>query len=176
MAQSKNPRICLRLFSCHSRRESAFALALALAVAVQSPLHLHLPLQCSCLFPCLGLCLQVPQGFSLGSLNPQRKRGFSPWSMPSFPHTQTLVISTEAAHSLIVSSAAERSPHFAFAFLVVIPEGNLRLFFVVAVAPSFGCHSAAQRRNLLFRRPSHAANVRTNPLLISLVYAPVVGR
>jgi hypothetical protein len=40
------------------------------------------------------------------------------------------VISTEAAHSFIVSGAVERPPHFAVAvaFLVVIPERDLLLF------------------------------------------------
>jgi hypothetical protein len=37
-----------------------------------------------------------------------------------FYPSKTNVISTEAAHSLIVSSGVERSPYFAFAFAVAV--------------------------------------------------------
>jgi hypothetical protein len=75
-------------------------------------------------------------GFSL-----RERRGVLKPEPPSHPSKKMhhhlpqkrCIISTEAAHSLIVSSAVERPPHFAFAFsvacfLVVIPKGSAVYF------------------------------------------------
>jgi hypothetical protein len=49
-----------------------------------------------------------------------------PLHLPSvfFISSQNCVISTEAAYSLIVSSAAERPPHFAFAVVRFSPRSK----------------------------------------------------
>jgi hypothetical protein len=85
-----------------------------------------------------------------------------------FPLLQKLsVISTEAAHSFTVSSAAERPPHFAFAvalaclvvvvalaFLVVIPEGDLLLYLSLLLPSPFFLHKTKR----LHLRPSAKRN------------------
>jgi hypothetical protein len=63
----------------------------------------------------------------------------------AFHCTQENVISTEASDSLIVWCAVERPPYsvfaLAFAFLVVIPEGDLLLSLSLQFAAAFSFHT-----------------------------------
>jgi hypothetical protein len=55
----------------------------------------------------------------------------------SFSKTKKIVISTEAAHSLIVSSAAEKSASLPEPFLNPKPLLHLRCIFVQLTSPSY---------------------------------------
>jgi hypothetical protein len=55
----------------------------------------------------------------------------------SLPSNQRTVISTEAAHSLIVSSAAEKSASLPEPFLNPKPLLHLRCIFVQLTSPSY---------------------------------------